>query len=488
MSTYEISKSSLLSLKAEILKKQEELQKAKAENHIKLQKSHKKPLELKNRGVESRAANDGDVVDEELLKKSRLQLETKSLLYEKLSRGSRNELEKEDNRQYLVQFDKKALESKAATPSDDDEEPDKYPQEEEEFNETTYSDDDSEWVEFVDSFGRTRTCLKEDLASFKQNDKGLDSKNKSKSGSISPTPKKQEENIEYDEKNELLSADMRRNLLRQQWEREEQLLMDKSDLHYQDILFGEARTHGVGYYGFSKDESVRNEQQNALKNLRKETEAQQKQAQEVKQNRERQLAARVRAAQNRKRAREGLPPLTSDDEQDEKRKPEEELVEKVEKAASVDDKNNELRRQLHVRPWDLGKEGVDAIASARIRSGCRDPYDQDEWNAIQRSKRVQEFAPPQSYHAKHTTKRDKVVNPYKRTNIEPAPIQNECSDEESDEPRTDYGNCVPPPASFDYYGPSSSAKRSRSSGTNNMDDAIMQGLKFMREKVEQKYK
>lgn len=66
--------------------------------------------------------------------------------------------------------------------------------------------------------------------------------------------------------------------------------------------------HGVGYYQFSKDEEKRKTQQEALKNLRKETEDQQKRAQELKLLREKQLKARIKAARNRKRARMELPP------------------------------------------------------------------------------------------------------------------------------------------------------------------------------------
>lgn len=42
---------------------------------------------------------------------------------------------------------------------------------------------------------------------------------------------------DFDENNELLSSDMRRELLRKQWEKEEEELRDKDDIHYQDILF-----------------------------------------------------------------------------------------------------------------------------------------------------------------------------------------------------------------------------------------------------------
>lgn len=75
-----------------------------------------------------------------------------------------------------------------------------------------------------------------------------------------------------------------------------------------EIILLEARTHGVGYYSFSKDEEERAKQQEALKKLRDETEAKQKRAQELKAIREKQLAARIKAAKDRRRARLGLPP------------------------------------------------------------------------------------------------------------------------------------------------------------------------------------
>lgn len=73
-------------------------------------------------------------------------------------------------------------------------------------------------------------------------------------------------------------------------------------------VFTEARQHGVGYYGFSKDDDERAKQQEALRKLRLETEQQQKKAQDLKALREKQMALRMKAARNRRRARLGLPP------------------------------------------------------------------------------------------------------------------------------------------------------------------------------------
>ena len=46
-------------------------------------------------------------------------------------------------------------------------------------------------------------------------------------------------------------------MLRQKWEEEEEQNMKKSQLHYNDVLFDEARTHGAAFYSFSRDESTR---------------------------------------------------------------------------------------------------------------------------------------------------------------------------------------------------------------------------------------
>lgn len=49
---------------------------------------------------------------------------------------------------------------------------------------------------------------------------------------------KENTNKSEDIEAELLSSDMRRQQLREQWEKEEDRLRQKSDVHYQDVLFG----------------------------------------------------------------------------------------------------------------------------------------------------------------------------------------------------------------------------------------------------------
>lgn len=136
----------MLSLKAEILRKQEEVNKEKLLNKAKAARGIKKgsPLEIKNKGINDRQKNDV-WEDDDLLKKSRSALEAKALLYEKLAKGGSN---REQDARYLVQFRKK---NNDLPPSDSEEEDyDRYPEEEEE--ERHLSDDyeaptnpDEEW-------------------------------------------------------------------------------------------------------------------------------------------------------------------------------------------------------------------------------------------------------------------------------------------------------------------------------------------------------
>lgn len=139
----------MLSLKAEILRKQEELNKSKLQNKAK--KPQPKKLEVKNKGVEEREVNDY-VEDEDLLLKSRKALESKAKLYDKLSKRSNfTEDEIERNRRFLVNFDGKKSKHNDLPPEESDNEmdTDKYPEsEEEQFNTEEYdppTNPDEEW-------------------------------------------------------------------------------------------------------------------------------------------------------------------------------------------------------------------------------------------------------------------------------------------------------------------------------------------------------
>ena len=77
------------------------------------------------------------------------------------------------------------------------------------------------------------------------------------------------------------------------WEKKEEENALKTDIHYQDVLFDEARQHGVGYYAFSTDIEERKKQQIALEEMRKKTLAAQNDKEAQKAYRDKILAERV---------------------------------------------------------------------------------------------------------------------------------------------------------------------------------------------------
>lgn len=119
--------------------------------------------------------------------------------------------------------------------------------------------------------------------------------------------------------------------MKHNWHKQEEYNKEKDNVHYQDVMFDgifyiklfvllqddillfisiiEARTHGVGYYAFSTDHTERVKQQEELDEIRERTLQEQQKREEQRNTRERIIAERVRAAKNRQRARQGLPPL-----------------------------------------------------------------------------------------------------------------------------------------------------------------------------------
>jgi hypothetical protein len=76
----------------------------------------------------------------------------------------------------------------------------------------------------------------EQIVDSKRRNRGK-SRSRSPEPPPSPEPERKSPEPELSEENELLSSDMRREMLRRQWEKEEEELRNKSNIHYQDILF-----------------------------------------------------------------------------------------------------------------------------------------------------------------------------------------------------------------------------------------------------------
>ncbi|ALC46771.1 CG7183 [Drosophila busckii] len=545
-----VNLSSLLSLKAELLRKQQEVKVAKATKATAKEFKPSKVSSEKEKSSTSKARNyqeiesrsDGAKVyeteDYAQLDKSRRLLEAKSKFYDRMSRSG-GTLNSDEN--CLVMFNRKrqdeqpepsyALRERLSSSSHSE-------NTDGELDDDVCNDDDE--VEYVDCLGRTRKCLKKDLAEAKSRDKKLadsmpERLDQTKANWMIDTQGTlNNHNSDDDEDNEpsygprptesvfseALSTMTKHDEQRMNWERKEAENFDKPDVHYQDVFFDEARTHGVGYYAFSTDEAERKEQQRELEKARQATHAEQKRRDELRAQRDKLVADRVLAAKNRIRARNGLPPISKEDyEREQQQKRDEAAAEAAERQREQADKQQKLdaeraadeaeREQLrkeYVREWDKDK-GDDANKKAYLEQeptewqykAEREPMSQEQWNERQRALRQPEFAPmpePQSelkrtnfssmpppaaflpgsereFNPFHSTKREKQ---FQRRNYTKA------SDEEDDceAAVSTRGAAIPPPANLDtaYSGPTAT-KRPKSQ--DELERSIEAGLKFLRE-------
>lgn len=90
----------------------------------------------------------------------------------------------------------------------------------------------------MDSFGRTRRCLRKDLTTFQQQDADL----KQPVASSTSTPygnfvASSEPNTNEDSQNLIVLDEEARRRQRELWEKEEEENRQKSKVHYQDILY-----------------------------------------------------------------------------------------------------------------------------------------------------------------------------------------------------------------------------------------------------------
>lgn len=338
----------------------------------------------------------------------------------------------------------------------------------------------------------------------------------------------------------LISKSSKIEEMRQGWDQKEEENKQRDEIHYSDVMFNEARTHGVGYYAFSTDEAERSKQQTALETEREQTLEAQRKRDEQKAFREKIIAERVRAAKNRQRARLGLPPLAEnevekapevlvDDPEGDKRKRKEE---KQRRKKEKEEQKRAEERKNHVRPWDKRKDGVRPTSSGSSSSEDeiewqykpeREPMSQEQWNEKKREERVHEFAPvveqKNPFNRRNTEKasfgapirneldedarwnerkREERVHQFtpvveqkksfKRRNAEVEsfgdPIRNELEEDEpipQDIPQRTRAEVAPPPT-FDYYGPSGSKKSNHRAPSNvDLETSIAAGLKFLRD-------
>uniref|UniRef100_W5K3Q5 Coiled-coil domain containing 174 n=1 Tax=Astyanax mexicanus TaxID=7994 RepID=W5K3Q5_ASTMX len=382
---YNVTASSLVDLKAELYRKQEAFKNERLSKDVgTAPKSHtkvKKPniWTKQNEGVSARAQRDVEqtVEEEKNLDKSRQKLEEKVRLYEQMTKGDFPDEETESL--YLVDFtqkiidQKKGIQNREAEKGDrDGEDSDTHvpippPQNKEE-----------EWVDYVDALGRSRKCLRKDLPEFQKMDQDLQSKKVTGADRT------------------LLSEDMRREMQREQWEREEEEQMKRpvGPIHYENIRDQEARELGVGYFAFAHDEQQRKKQRETLDMLRDQTTEQRNKREQLKEKRKALLEARLAKVRMRKMKKSKLesgdesaaaPEEDVDKDEDEAEdvigpSPSETVVKKVE--VEIQERKDSRPGVPHVREWDRGKE-----------------FSWGQWTSRRREERDSDFAPPTSYFA-----------------------------------------------------------------------------------------
>ncbi|KAM6470025.1 coiled-coil domain-containing protein 174 [Liasis olivaceus] len=379
---------SLVDLKAELFRKQEEFKKEKllkdAGVPVKPKTVNKKPSiwTKQNKGVSDRAEKDAEqkIEEQQTLDKSRQKLEEKARLYEKMTKGDFPDEETEDL--YLVDFTQKIIDKQREVQELCTSETARKTMREENGEEERLSeteipppqDPNEEWVDYVDSLGRSRRCMKKDLPHLLQMDKELQGKRP------------------MTEEKTLLSEDMRRELQRQEWEREEEEALKKpmGPIHYEDIRENEARQLGVGYFAFARDQALRRKQMETLEMLREQTIDQRAKREHLKEKRKAILEARLSKLRAKKRLKDG----------DTKENGEEEAVEPVlssVKPTELPRVSTETRKVEviiqerkdtkpgvpYVREWDKGKEFTFGLWSKKQND--------------LRNERDPEFAPPSAY-------------------------------------------------------------------------------------------
>ncbi|CAD5123000.1 DgyrCDS11390 [Dimorphilus gyrociliatus] len=392
----EVNASSLVELKAELIRKKKEFDE---QTHLNEQKTLSRPKKIekkpniwsvKNTGVQQRALKDLEDRKEETdkLSASRKALEAKAKIYEQLSGTSTNIPESIDVTGYLVDFDEKKYNPKLSRRQEEfeaenerriyEEEQRRIEREDIEDERRQMSrpipsprDSSEEWVDFTDSLGRLRRCLRRDLPKMINMSNSL-IQNESKSHKSYDDDDDDHDDLPQDD--DIIS-----------------LPVKKGPIHYEDLRQNEIRTHGIGYFKFSKDEEKRQEEMEKLNELRKTTETKKAINERIKAMKLKQQEERLAKVRRRKWIREGKTEeemalleikLLAEKEAERIDKEEREHVEPI-------IREEEWRKYAPKREWDRGKSIV-----GDVRKGKSDAHQE----------RLQEFAPPSCYEEKRIKK------------------------------------------------------------------------------------
>uniref|UniRef100_I3NBG2 Coiled-coil domain containing 174 n=1 Tax=Ictidomys tridecemlineatus TaxID=43179 RepID=I3NBG2_ICTTR len=336
---------------AELFRKQEEF---KQQKHLKdsgvwekPKTTNKKPSiwSKQNTGVSTRAEKDAEQRAEEqkTLDRAREKLEEKAKLYEKMTKGD-----------FIGEVVPGSCLMALASPG-----PMRHPPQ----------SPLETGVDYVDSLGRSRRCMRKDLPALLEMDKDLQGRL-----FVSPANEKT-----------LLSEDMRKELQRQQWEEEEREALQRpvGPLHYEDIRENEARQLGVGYFAFARDQELRSKQMKTLETLREQTTDQRIKRENIKEKRKALLEARL-AKLRQKKMKKSKEDGTEEGDPEPEAGPAPPPAAQSSKVEVIIQERRDTKPGVpHVREWDRGKEFSFGYWSKR--------------QSDLRAERDPEFAPPSDY-------------------------------------------------------------------------------------------
>ncbi|KAJ3160830.1 hypothetical protein HDU86_008190 [Geranomyces michiganensis] len=237
-----VGASSVVDLKAELFKKQEEYEKEKLRTGSAITRQiSSKPIKKppKNKGVEQRSLRDAEELPtlDSTLEASWVALQRKAKLYDKLAKEGAEGKDNENDDSLVDFLYKTAPEDEAVQAAEAD------------------ADDGDAWVEAMDEFGRTRIVRTSQVESLglrfvKGGPEGHDTK--PESGDAVPS---------------MLSDDMRREMEREAWEANaRQEMASGAQAHFDSRR--EIRTLGTGFYQFAQDDEERARQMRELDDIR----------------------------------------------------------------------------------------------------------------------------------------------------------------------------------------------------------------------------
>ncbi|CAF1012801.1 unnamed protein product [Adineta steineri] len=315
--TFDNTSSSYLSLKAELLRKKQDVQRAssstisssamlnnlqstssslrlktKVDLDVEVSNPSKKKKKIEETNPTPTPSSTLSREDEIAFAKSRAILEAKSKLYDEIMSNNEMKLLAEDDgddndESFLVDFERKIYETN---------------------QKQTH-------MEYTDSFGRTRLVTRDEYERLKSSEK----KKTSSEERISS-------NNTEDEINRV--ERLHREQMRSKWESDMDALRNKTHVHYQDILFDEKREHGIGFYKFSTDDKQRAEQMATLNDLRTNTKNEQMKFSQEKEKRTVNMSDRLNKIRLRKAKEMGIN-LSGDDKDQSEIKSTQEIREQV---------------------------------------------------------------------------------------------------------------------------------------------------------------